>query len=450
MTKPPEEPSIGRQVDQFVAALDLEGASNEDIAALAEQLVGMGREAVEGLARGALRPGPSRREQVAALLACLEGEGASWALATLGEVLGSRSVSPTERVWLLTILRRLEEAAASPARGGAGSRAAGEEPGELPDGLLADETEWLLWREELETLTPAEQEMALAPILEGGDARFLPLLEMAMSLRQPSLDVAVASGLARFPTPATLPLLRELLRRADPLVRKRARETLLALERQGVETREVFVASVEESDEPVVAALATRPDRGGQMAVLIARGNAPGRVRYAVVVIDPVEGGIVRAWGESGLTEAEFREHLVGLGNQVGQDFLPLDVNTAQALVAEAEEYACRQGRELPAEYVAWRRCVGKPGAPAELPVAFAPSCSECGKRVRGGDIARGGLVVGRVALCARCAEKPRGCAVCGRALHHIFDDFFVREAGGRVQFVCLRCARGRQGKSSP
>jgi len=434
--------TVGREVDQLVASFDAESASRADVTGLAARICGLGREGVERLARSILRPGPARREKVAALLGCLEGAEAAWALAELERVVASRRLSPMERVWMLTTLRRLEEAAAGEDEPDTG---AWEEPA---DDLLADETELLLWRDELARLAPDEQEAVLAPLLHSGDPSMLPFLHMASTLRKPRLDAAIAGGLAHFATRDALPLLRELLRRPDPSVRKGAREALVALERQGVATREVFVAAAE-ADEPISAAYVTSPDGQGQLAVLVARGNAPGRIRYAVVVLDTIDAGIARAWGETGLTWADLAERVAELAEDTDREFVSTAPEVAQALVAAGEVYARREGRELPADYLVWRRCVGELRGRVEVPVVFGPSCSECGARMRGSDIERGGVVAGDVALCARCAEGERECAVCGRALHPVFDEFFVRRGGtqGNVEFVCVRCARPRNRK---
>jgi len=426
-------------VDQLVARLDIDAASDEEVATLAGRIAAMGRQAVAWLARGLFRPGPAPREKVAALLGCVRGEHAAWALAEVQKLLESGKPGPMERVSLLTTARRLEEAASSETAGD-------ETPSdELPAGPLVDEMQMLLWRDELASLPPAEQEAVLAPMLHDGDPQLLPLLEMALSLGQPRLDAAIASGLAHFPSPAALPLLRELLRRPGPDVRRRARKTLVALERQGVDVSQIFVAATEAND-PIAASLATPPDRGGQMAVLVARGREPDPVRYALVMLDPIEAGISRAWGESGLTETDLSERIDQLSEQIRVELDPIDLNVAQALVAAGEEFARARGRALPADYLVWRRIIGRPKGPAQLPVVFGPACSECASGLRTADIERGGLVAGRLALCGKCAERPRGCAVCGRPLHHLFDDFEVRRGRrkGRVEFVCLACARSR------
>lgn len=436
MTETPTDTAlVARQVEELVGRLDLAVASREDVAAAARQITRLGREAVAVLARGIFRRGAGRREKVSALLACLEGEPARWAFAELERDGERRALNPTERMWLLLVLRRLQEAAYG--------RERSEAREEVPEHLLTDESELLLWRDELAGLSEGDQEAALAPILQDGNAAFLPLIETVTSLRNPRLDAMIAGALARFATQAALPLVRELLRRPDPTVRKRARETLLALERQGVDTRGVFVAA-SESDEPLATALATRPDAGGRVAILLARGRAPGRIRYAVVIVDPVEAGIFRVWGESGLTHADLQQRIREYTRQGGQEFLPIDPATAQALVAAGEDYARSRGKDLPADYAVWRRCIGRPKEPVELPLVFGPACSECGSRIRGGDISRGGMVVGRVALCAKCAGRPRICAACNRPLDRFYDDFFVREGtrAGTVEFVCSRCAQ--------
>jgi hypothetical protein len=401
---------------------------------------------VENLARGVFRPGPSRREKVAALLACLRGEKATWALEVLQRTVAARSLGPMERAWLFTLARRLEDAAA----GEAGRPSADEVDEEVDDDpLLADETQLLLWRDELASLTQAEQEAALEPILHSGDERLLPLLEMALSLRHARIDFLVAGSLGRFATPATLPVVRELLQRPDPAVRRQARTALLALQRSGVSAHDLFVAAAED-DEPITRGFATLPDGAGHVAILVSRGTAPGRVRYAVVIIDPIETGILRAWGESGLDEDELGERLADFADEAGQEMLPIEPNTAQAIVAAAEDFARARQHDLPADYVAWRRCVGRPDREVPLPLTFGPKCAECGVPISAGDIKRGGLLAGHVALCALCAAQPRACAVCGRSLHSLFDEFLVRKSadGGRVEFLCLPCSRKGRGKA--
>jgi len=437
MSKPPQPNATTAQVDRLVEGLDL-AAANEQVAEVAARVAGLGSVAVAALARGLFARGEGRREKVAVLLACLTGEAASWAAAELEQIVNARPLNPTERAWVVAILRRLSEEADGP----------GESQRATPQDLLDDETELLLWRDELASLAPDDQENAIAPLLQDGNPDFLPLVEMAMSLASPRLDAAVASSLARFATPATLPLLRELLRRPDAAVRKLARAALVALERQGVATRDLFVAQAPR-DEPVAACLATRPDGAGHIALLVARGRTPGRLRYAMAIVDPIESGIARVWGETGLTEAELRERVADYARQSRQEFLPLDLATAQAIVAAAEDYARKQGKHLPPDYVAWRRCIGSPPCDAEMPVVFGPSCSRCGTRIRNLQIVRGGCIAGRVALCANCAAKSRACAACGRHLDHYLDDYSFRTSadGSLIEFLCTACSH-KAGKS--
>ncbi|MBM4031114.1 MAG: HEAT repeat domain-containing protein [Planctomycetes bacterium] len=428
------EGDVARQVDELVGGLD-PSAAKEAVAEAAGRLVALGREGVACLVRGALRRGAGRREKAAALLGCLTGEPARWALRELERLLNTRSPNPTEQVWMTVLLRRLEEATSGEgaARGGRG----------LADDALDDEGELLLWREEFAALSTADQQAALAPVLQDGTPALLRLLEAAMSLQLPHVDAAIAGGLARFATPEALPLLRDLMRRRDPGVRKAARASLVALQRQGVAAREVFVARAG-SSEPVWAALATPPGPDGRMLVVVARGRGHGLLRFAAVAVDPVELGIATAWGEVGLTAGDFQARLGEYGRKTGQRLVRVEPNTAQALVAAAEEYALRQGRALPADYLVWRRCVGGPERAVQLPVVFGPACSECGARVRSGDFSRGGVIAGRAAVCARCVAKPLACSGCGRALNRHTEEVFARQSaeGARVEFICERCAR--------
>jgi hypothetical protein len=442
MAKGPHKESPGRQVDKLVAGLDIEAASHEDVAQRAEAICALGQDATERLARGILRPGPARREKVAALLACLSGRRAMWALDELRRILASRPLSPMERVWLLATVRSLEEAA------GLRGPAAAERAEARPASPAPNEADLLLWREELAGLRPNEQAAALAPILETGEAGFLPLLEMALSLGEPKLDAAVADGLARFPHQDALPLLRELLRRPDPAVRGRARWSLAALERQGLDVRRFFVAEPT-VEGPVVASLATAVDGAGHVAVLLARRGVEGLIHYAFVALDTLQDGIVRAWGERDLTEAELDERIADYSTQSGMHFDRVGPEVAQALVAAAEDFARERGRALSADYVAWRRIIGRPTGPARLPVVFGPRCTECGTRMRRADLDRGGLVASDLALCAACAARPRQCVACGRPLHAVLDDFHVRHGSREreVDFVCASCANAQRGR---
>jgi len=424
-----------RRVDELVEGLDLAG----DVAAAAEQVAALGREAVAHLARTALGRTGVRRERAAALLGCLTGQAARWACREVERQIETRPLNPTEHMWVMALLRRLDEAAS-----GTGTAAAGPD---LADPLLDDETELLLWRDEFAALGHAEQQSILAPILQDGNPAFLRLLETALGLQIAAVDGAIADGLARFATSEALPLLRELLRRPDPVVRKRARASLAALERQGVDIRGVFVAAAE-SVEPVRAALASVPQGDGRMAVIVARGHTASCVRFAAVVLDPVEAGIANVWGESGITEAEFRDHLADYTETTEQRLVNVDLATAQALVAAAEDYARRQGRTLSPDYLVWRRCFGRPKQPVALPIVFGPACSRCGARLRSGDLLRGGVIAGRAALCARCAAGPLACVACGRPLNRRTDDALARPSanGARVEFLCRRCGRGNGG----
>jgi len=439
--------SLGRQVNRLVAGLELDTASGEEISTLAAQLCELGKEAVERLARGILRPGPWRREKVTALLACLSGQPAAWALDALGRLMASPRLSPTERVWLLATAQRLEEAARPP-----------EDPGEQaqrppPDAgggggaaAVDDAAELLLWRDEMAALPPPDQEAALEPLLHSGDPTFLPVLEVALSLGSPQLDAAIARGLARFATRESLPLLRELIRRPDPAVRRLALTTLAALERQGVATRDVFVAAAR-PDASALSAFVAEPDLAGKAAVVVAGRRGDGLIRYAVVIVDTVETGILEVWGDSAATDAELRECAADLAEGSGLELRPAPLNTAQALVAAAEEFARRQGRQLPPEYIVWRRLIGTPTEEVKLRIVFGPRCVDCGVELVGKDIERGGLVLGRMALCAKCAGEPRRCAACGRTLRPWAEQVAVQEGKGRIEFVCLACTQRAEDK---
>jgi len=442
MAKQRKTPSVGRQVNKLVAGLDIATASRDDVAALADAVRGLGREGVESLARGILRPGPSRREKVTALLACLRDEAAGWALAQIERLVGSRRLSPMERVWLLTTVRRLHEAALpdGPESSGRSSAPARPEPGPL------DATELLLWRDDLAELPPQERQGALAPVLESGEVALLPVLEVAMSLGDRALEAAVAEGLVRFRSAEALPLLRELLRSPDAVVRRRARDSLLALARQGIATRDLFVADAA-GEEAGAFAFAGKPDIAGRVAVVIGWRRVDGLVDHVFVIADPVEEGILDAWGDVGLTEDEMGSRLAQLMAETGSELDPVELDVARGLVAAAEAYARAQGAELPAEYLIWRRRSGRPAGRPVLPVVFGPRCTECGSAVGSGDLERGGVLAGELALCAPCADEPRPCARCGRSLHTVFDEFVVQRGKeeGRVEFVCVRCRRGRR-----
>ncbi len=447
MNKAAKDSEAEAQVDRLLAELDLGAARGPELAAAASRVAGLGRVGVARLVgaafgdrgRSALRAEEqnvpfSARDKAAALLACLEGPAARWARDELAALLESRPLNPTERMWATVALRRLAEAAAPPGEGQGG------EP--LADHALNDEVELILWRDEFAALTPEEQEAVLAPLLQDGNEAVLPLLEAASSLGVPRVDAAVARGLGRFATAGALPLLRELLRSGDPVVRREARESLLALERQGVDARGVFVAAPNPA-EPAVASLATLPGGDGRLVVLVARGRPSGPVRFAAVVIDPVELGIAAAWGDTGLTPAALWERVAEYQAASGERFVDLDLGTAQALVAAGEDYAVQNNRRLPPDYLIWRRCIGRPGRPVPLPIVFGPKCSQCGTRLRGGDIRRRAIIVGSAALCARCAAQPRRCVACGEGINQDYDsDTIARQSadGTRVEFLCARC----------
>ncbi len=442
-----DDSSVERRVEELLAALDARAPEKESAAA-AGRIVELGRAAVERLARSLLEPGPGRREKVAALLGSLTGEPAAWARKELEALSQSRGLTPTERVWLAAAVRGLE-AAASPAI--VAPRPKGRGPDTPPGSLAAavagaDESELLAWRDELIALDTREQQAVVASVLAERDPAILPLLEMVLSLCDPQLDAQVADGLAAHDSPAVLPLLRNLLRRPEAETRRRARKTLAALERRRVDIRGIFAPPADEGD---ARALATQPDRSGQLIVLAVRGREPQKLRYAVFGIDPIERGLAECWGESDLTEAGVREQIDDFAESSGLDLDPADLNMAQALVAAAEDYTRRQGRELPAEYAVWQRVLGRPSRSAVLPVVFGPSCTECGKALRASDTQRGGLVAGEVALCARCAAGYRHCAACGRGLHPMFDAFEVQpgKREGEVVFLCSPCARRQQKK---
>jgi len=431
--------SVGRRVNALVAGLELSKASRDDLVQVAEQVCVLGRDAVKHLARSTLRPGPSRREKVASLLACLDGKWAMWALEQLREVAASRRLSAMERVWLSVTVRRMAERLGIAAGGGQGDGERVPESG----AVTADPTDLLLWRDEVDALDSATQQQVVATLLASGDPTFLPFLEAALSLGNPRLDAAVAEGLAHFATHDALPLVRGLVRHADPQVRKHARATLVALARNGVGTHDLFVAATE-APNAATCAFACEPDAVGAAAVLFAGPCGIDLVQYAMVLIDPIEVGVAETWGECDLTEDELQECMAHLADESGEPLTPMDLDTARALVAAAEAFTRAQGRDLPAEHFAWRRLIGPAPNNTKLPIVFGPHCSECGRRMHRRDVTRGGRVAGDVALCARCAEQPRKCAVCGRELHVLFDHCELRRGAhdDQVECVCMACSR--------
>ncbi|HPD13729.1 MAG TPA: HEAT repeat domain-containing protein [Planctomycetota bacterium] len=426
---------LARQVESLVDGLDLTSAASDGAAEAASGIAALGADAVACLVHSALRRDAARRDRVAAILGSFAGEAARWARDALAAALNSPVLNPTERMWLSAVCRGMEEACSGRPRPGT----------PLPGDLLDDEGELILWRDEFACLLPEEQEAVLAPLLQDGNPALLRLLEAVTSLQVPQVDAAVAAGLARFATPAALPLLRELLRRPDPAVRAHARATLGALERQGVDVRGVFVAEPTPT-EPVLAALVGPPWSDGRLMVLVARHQAPASLRFAAVIVDPVELGIVTTWGQTGMSAADFRRLLADYTQKMGQSFAQVDVNVAQALVAAAEEYAVRRGHTLSPDYLVWRRCIGRPSRPVPLPIVFGPKCSECDAALGSGDMRRGAIIAGRVALCARCAAQPRLCAVCQRLLSRGQEGVRAREGPepGKMEFLCRHCARGR------
>ena len=443
MSKRRRKPAVGRQVNQMVAELEIESATAAEVRAVAERVCALGLEGVAALARGILRPGPARREKVTALLGCLPGKYGLYAAERLETLMSSRRLTAMERVWLTVMARSLREGPRPP--DAEGQSCAPDRGGPAAPEAI-DPADLMLWRDDLADLPTAQRRAVLAPVLESGDPAFLPVLDVALSLGDAALDEAIAEALSRFASQGALPLLRELLQRPESTVRRRARDSLVALARQGVAGSNLFVADPD-ADDTVSRAFATEADASGRMVVAIASRCADGRYRYVVVVLEAIEAGIEQAWGDAGLSESEARAHLLWVAEDHGVDLHPIDVNVARALVAAGEQYARAQGHGLPAEYVVWRRRVGRPSGPVALPLVFGPCCTECGARVRHDDVARGGLVAGDVALCAECAQTPRSCARCGRPLHAVFDEFVVRRGEqGAVAFVCLACERASQG----
>jgi len=439
--------SVERRVEELLAALDAR-ATGDESAAAAVEIVQLGRAAVERLARSLLEPGPGRREKVAALLGSLTREPAAWARKELEGLGQSRGLSPMERLWVTTAIQGLQ-AAASPAPVATRSpeRPAGTAGGSLAAAVaVADEQELLAWRDELMGFHLEEQRGIVASVLAERDPAILPLVEMVLSLCEPQLDAQVAEGLAAFSTPAVLPILRELLRRPDAETRRLARRTLAALQKRGVDIRGIFAHAAELAD---ARALATRPDVMGQMIIVIARGREPQKLRYAIFGIDPIERGLAESWGESDLTERELRDQIDEFADTGHLELQPIDLNLAQALVAAAEDYTRRQGRELPAEYAAWQRVIGRPSRSAVLPIVFGPSCTECRKALRASDMERGGRVDGELGICARCAGRVRCCASCNRLVDPMFDDFHLQRGKREreVEFLCAPCARRQQKK---
>lgn len=434
-------PSATQQVRRVLSELDIDAASAREVAAAAERIGALGKAAVTALARQSVKPG--RREAASALLGCLHGEQAAWAADALDKVLNSRRLSAMEHVWLTAMVLRLREAALPQ----------GAEPASSPPRLEGgigpepfDPTELMLWREDLADLPSAQRRAMLAPVLQSGDASFLPVLDVALSLGDPSLDAAIAQGLSQFDTPEAVPLLRELLRRPDAAVRRRARESLVALARRGVVACDLFVATPR-PDDAMVRAFACDQDPAGILVVAMVGRNANGLYYYAAVVLDPVVAGIREAWGEADLTETRVRDHLGWLADQHGLPLHPIDLNVARALIAAGEDYARRQEVELPVEFAIWRRWIGRPTGQVALPIVFGPSCHQCGARVRADDIERGALVVGDVALCGDCIGAPQACARCGRTLDLVFDTYSVRhgpDAGG-LAFLCMPCEESRR-----
>lgn len=424
---------LARQVEGLVNGLGLAWATPDGAAEAAAGIAALGPDGVACLVHSALRRDAARRDRVSAILGSLTGEPARWARDALAAALDCPVLNPTERMWLSAVCRGMEEACSGRRRSST----------PLPGDLLDDENELILWRDEFACLLPEEQEAVLAPILQDGNPALLRLLEAVLSLQAPRADAAVAAGLARFATPEVLPLLRELLRRPDPAVRAQARATLGALERQGVDVRGVFVAEAE-SAEPVLAAYVAPPGRDGHLMVLVARRQAPASIRFAAAIVDPVALGIASAWGHTALTVADFHRLLAGYARGMGRDLVQVDASLAQALVAAGEEYALRRGRTLSPDYLVWRRCIGRPAHPVALPIVFGPTCAECDAPLRSGDMRRGAILAGRVALCARCAAQPRTCAVCQRLLTRESSGVTAREGpeAGKMEFLCKQCGR--------
>jgi hypothetical protein len=186
------------------------------------------------------------------------------------------------------------------------------------------------------------------------------------------------------------------------------------------------------------------------MAVIVAPRRPDGLRDLIVVELDPVEAGIAEVWGEAGLTDDELEEALADFAGRNGAGVEPLDPSIARALVAAGADYARRRGSGPPAEYAVWRRGIGQPTARVALPLTFGPRCTACGARLRGGDIDRGGLVQGDLALCGRCGQAPRRCIGCGRSLDGVSAELTLRRGTreGKLEFVCSACARkARRGR---
>lgn len=201
---------------------------------------------------------------------------------------------------------------------------------------------------------------AIEAWLSGG-VQEVELLE-ALLQEQPERTDEIIDQLGESGSPAAAALLQRLAEGGDKERGKRVRRALHRLRAAGVEIEEsapeeTFSFALD-ADPSHARAWSSGVDGSGGRIVWVLAPTARGGEELLEAVLDDTRG--LRRAETMAVTRKGFRSHLDRLDENPGILVVQLPVEEAAAALRRAEKMAEREGEELPADWLSWRRGMGE------------------------------------------------------------------------------------------
>lgn len=238
--------ALKKKIHNLLLRIDPERVGEDDIARLTDEVKRLGAEAPSMLLGYIHHPDSNLRALIGLVLGRLKGEGVEEELFRILEDPNRPPEEKYDAIALLTCIQgyevdydRLLQSVIKPEMLQRSLRAL------LKEGTESEQERVSRWREELAQMSQDSQRFCLRELLAEPDPRVLPFVAAVLDRGGPEVALWVAEGLGRSQIPAegALKLLSRLLMDGSPLVRRKARESLLQLKRRGVRLDSLFLLS---------------------------------------------------------------------------------------------------------------------------------------------------------------------------------------------------------------
>lgn len=236
--------ALKKKIHNLLLRIDPERVGEGDIARLTEEVKRLGTEASSVLLGYIHHPDSNLRALIGLVLARLKGEGVEEELFRILEDPNRPPEEKYDAIALLTCIQgyavdydRLLQSVIKPEMLQRRLQAL------LREGTESEEERVSRWGEEFAQMSQDSQRFCLRELLAELEPRALPFVASALDRGGPEVALWIAEGLgqSRIPAEGLLTLLSRLLLDRDPLIRRKARESLLQLKRRGIRLDSFFL-----------------------------------------------------------------------------------------------------------------------------------------------------------------------------------------------------------------